>query len=128
MFHEQAARLFAQPQSNICNIQMNCCGLLQLPFLLRNWGILYISKDACKVMSYTLNAAQNLKLLKGKVLVTQSCLTLCDRMDCSLPGSSVHGILQARILEWVAVFSSRGSSLLRDRIWLSRVTGRFFTI
>ena len=42
------------------------------------------------------------------VLVAQSCLTLCDPMDCSLPGSSVHGILQARILEWVAF--SRGSS------------------
>ena len=38
------------------------------------------------------------------------CLTLCDPMDCSLPGSSVHGILQARTLEWVAIFISRGSS------------------
>ena len=44
------------------------------------------------------------------VLVTQSCPTLCDPMDCSLPGSSVHGILQARILEWVVVPSSRVSS------------------
>ena len=44
------------------------------------------------------------------VLVTQSCLTLCDPMDCSLPGSSVHGILQARILEWVAILFSRGFS------------------
>ena len=42
--------------------------------------------------------------------VTQSRLTLCDPVDCSLPGSSVHGILQARILEWVAISSSRGSS------------------
>ena len=42
--------------------------------------------------------------------VTQSCLTLCDPMDCSLPGSSVHGIFQARILEWVAISFSRGSS------------------
>ena len=42
--------------------------------------------------------------------VSQSCLTLCDPMDCSLPGSSVHGILQARILEWVAIPFSRGSS------------------
>ena len=41
--------------------------------------------------------------------VAQFCLTLCDPMDCSLPGSSVHGILQARILEWVAISSSRGS-------------------
>ena len=45
--------------------------------------------------------------------VAQSCLTLWDPMDCSLPGSSVHGILQARILEWVAFSYSRGSSLLR---------------
>ena len=43
-----------------------------------------------------------------------SCLTLCDPMDCSLPGSSVHEILQARILEWVAMPSSRGSSLPKD--------------
>ena len=45
----------------------------------------------------------------------QLCYTLCDPMDCSLPGSSVHGILQARILEWVAISSSRGSSQPRDR-------------
>ena len=44
------------------------------------------------------------------VLVGQLCLTLCDPMDCSLPGSSVHEILQARILEWVAMPCSRGSS------------------
>ena len=44
------------------------------------------------------------------VLVAQSCPTLCNSMDCSLPGSSVHGIFQARILEWVAISFSRGSS------------------
>ena len=101
-----------------------------------NSGILYmcihththISIDACKVMSYTVNAAQNLKFLKGKVLVAQLCLTLFNCMDCSLPGSSVHGILQARMLEWVAIYSSRGSSQRRNRIWLSNVTGRFFTV
>ena len=43
-------------------------------------------------------------------LIAHSCPTLCDHMDCSPPGSSVHGILQARILEWVAISSSRGSS------------------
>ena len=42
--------------------------------------------------------------------VAQLCLTLCDPVDCNLPGSSVHWILQARILEWVAVSFSRGSS------------------
>ena len=49
-----------------------------------------------------------------KVLVPQSCLTLCESVDCSLPGSSVHVILQARILEWVAIPFSRGSSRPRD--------------
>ena len=48
------------------------------------------------------------------VLVTQSCLTLCNPMDYSSPGSSVHGILQTRILEWVAISFSRGSSQPRD--------------
>ena len=48
-------------------------------------------------------------------LVTQSCLTLCDPMDYSPPCSSVHGVLQARLLEWVAMPSSRGSSLPRDQ-------------
>ena len=47
-------------------------------------------------------------------IVTQSCLTFCDPMDYSLPGSSVHGILQARVLEWVAIPFSRGSSPPRD--------------
>ena len=48
--------------------------------------------------------------------VAQLCPTLCDPMDCSLPGSSIHGILQARILEWVAVSFSRRSSQPRDCI------------
>ena len=59
----------------------------------------------------------------------QSCLTLCDPMACGPPGSSVHGILQARILEWVAISSSRGSSRARDRTHVSYVSytaGRFF--
>ena len=60
--------------------------------------------------------------------VTQSCLTLGDPMDCSLPGSSVHGILPARILEWVAISFSRGSSLPRDQTWVSRLRGRSFNL
>ena len=51
-------------------------------------------------------------------LDAQSCPTLCDPMDCCPPGSSVHGISQARILEWVAMPSSRGSSRSRDRTHL----------
>ena len=49
--------------------------------------------------------------------VAQSCLTLCDPMNFSLPGSPIHGIFQARILEWVAFSFSRGSSLPRDQSW-----------
>ena len=59
---------------------------------------------------------------KVKVKVTQSCLTLCDPVDYT-----VHGILQARILEWVAFPFSRGSSQPRDRTQLSRIAGGFFT-
>ena len=65
---------------------------------------------------------------KVKVLVTQSCPTLCDPMDCSTPGSSVHGIFQAVVLEWVAISFSRGSSHPRDQTWVSCIAGRFYTI
>ena len=54
-----------------------------------------------------------------KVLSAQSCLTLCNPVDCSPPGSSVHGIPQARILEWVAIPFSRGSSPPRDGTHIS---------
>ena len=54
-------------------------------------------------------------LIVVKVLVAQSCLTLCDPMDCSLPGSSVHGISQARILKWVAISFSRDKTFLSDQ-------------
>ena len=60
----------------------------------------------------------------------QSCLTLCDPMDSSLPGSTIHGILQARILEWAVVPSSTGSSQSRDRnlclTMFPALAGRFF--
>ena len=65
---------------------------------------------------------------KSESEVAQSCLTLCDSMDCSPPGSSVHGILQARILVWVAISFSRGSSQTRDWTQVSHIAGRFFTL
>ena len=61
------------------------------------------------------------------VVVAQLCRILCDLMGCSPPGSSVHGILQAGILEWVAIPFSRGSSWPRDWPWVSCLTGGFFT-
>ena len=63
-----------------------------------------------------------------KVLVTQSCLTLCDPMDCNPQGSSAHRTLQARILERVAICSPRGSFQPRDWTQVSRIAGGFFTI
>ena len=65
---------------------------------------------------------------EGESEVAQSFPTLCDPMDCSLPGSSIRGILQARILEWVAISFSRRSSQHRDRTQVSHIAGRRFTI
>ena len=62
-----------------------------------------------------------------KVLVSQSCPTLCDPMDCSPPGSFVHEISQVRILEWVAISFSRGSSQPRDQTHVS-CTGRWILV
>ena len=59
--------------------------------------------------------------------VAQLCPTLCDPMDCSLPGFSVHRIFQTRILEWVAISFSRGSCWPRDQIQVSHFVGRHFT-
>ena len=67
------------------------------------------------------------RLVMYKVLDTQSCLTPCDPLDCIPPDSSFHVILQARILEWVAIPFCRRSSWLRDRTWVSCISGRFFT-
>ena len=62
------------------------------------------------------------------VLIVQSCPTLCDLMDYSPPDFSVHGILQARVLEWIATPFSRGSSRPRDRSLVSCTAGRFFAV
>ena len=65
---------------------------------------------------------------REKVSVTQSCLTLCNLMDCSPPGSSVHGDSPGKILEWVATLSSRGSAKSRDQTQVSHIAGRFFPV
>ena len=69
-----------------------------------------------------------LSLSVRKSEVPQSCLNLCDPIDCSLPASSVHGIFQARVLEWVAFSFSRGSSQPRDWTQVSHIAGRCFTV
>ena len=64
-----------------------------------------------------------LSLLESESEVARSCTTLRDPTDCSLPGSSVHGIFQARVLEWVAISFSRGPFRPRDRTWVSSIAG-----
>ena len=66
--------------------------------------------------------------IEGRRRRAQLSPTLCDPMECSLPGSSVHGLLQARILEWVAISYSRGSSRSMDQTQVSCIAGRFFTL
>ena len=61
-------------------------------------------------------------------VIAQSWPTICDPMECSLLGSSIHGIPQARMLEWVAIPFSRGSSQHRDQTLVSHVADRFFTV
>ena len=63
-----------------------------------------------------------------KVLVSKLCSPLCNPMDYSLLGSSVHGILQAIILVWVAILFSKVFSQPRDVTWVSCIAGRFFTV
>ena len=69
---------------------------------------------------------QKVKVKESEVI--QSCPTLCDPVDCSPPGSSVHGVLQARILEWVAISFSKGSSQPTDRTQVFHLAGRRFNL
>ena len=97
----------------------------QLFFLLKTVGLLRHFDPWTKTQSgYLLNAWSEVKWIE----IAQSCPTLCDPMDCSLPGSSIHGIFQARVLEWGAIAFSRGSSQPRNRTQVSRIAGRCFTI
>ena len=96
---------------------------------LPNPGIKPRSPVVCKALLKTISfRGEKAWLFKSShiTLVTQSCPTLCDPMDCSPLGSSVYRLTQARILEGVAISYSRGSSQVRDRTWFSRTTGRLF--
>ena len=96
------------------------------------YSLLMGTQDGPAPLEDSLVASYKLSILLAwvsvSVLVAQSCPTCCNRMDCSLPGSSVHGILQARILEWVAIPFFRRSSWPRDWIQVFCIPGRFFTI
>ena len=97
------------PYCSVCHGR--ACRVFQFLFLLR-------------YSSFALGFSMSLVVV---VKVAQLCLTLCNPMDCSLPSSSVHGILQARILEWLAIPFSRGFSQPRNQIQVSHIAGGFFT-
>ena len=80
-----------------------------------------MSKDS---LAWEKNGIRAALIQPSQSEVSQLCPTLCDPVNCSLPGSSVHGVLQARILEWVAISISRGSSWPRDRTRVSHIAGR----
>ena len=99
------------------NINMNAVLFLHLR----------IFKNYNKVFK-SIRAAMTKILFYICIKVAQWCLTLCDAMDCSPPGSSFHGILQARIVEWITMLSSKGSSWPREWTQVSCIWGRFFTV
>ena len=96
------------------------------------WGVTVWKFLSCNVKSsrellYNIGTIIN-DTVSEWVKVAQSCPTLCDPMDSRPPGSSLHGILQARILDWVAIPFSRRSSWPRNQTWVSCIIGRFFTV
>ena len=99
--------------------------MLSFPFT--SSGII-IQYKGYHVMFLLLKATQSSDGASFRVRKYKLCLTLCDTRDCSPPGSSIHGIFQARILEWVAISFSRGSSQPWDQTWVSCMGGGFFTV
>ena len=85
---------------------VSCIGTRQAPWAPGSSVFVWL----CDVLTFEVSESKLTSVTKRHAKSLQSCLTLCDPMDCSPPGSSIHGILQARILEWVASSSCRGSS------------------
>ena len=121
-----------------CNLLFNasCIGILPASLLYSSTGTFWdysLNKPllAIKFLSQCLPLEKfNLIPLVWVCMYAQLCPTLCSPMDCSLPGFPVHGIFQARVLEWVTLSSSRGSSPPRDQTCISCmscIAGRFFT-
>ena len=104
------------------NTVVGCHFLLQVTFPMQRWYLLPPVFPALAGRFFTTEPPE------VKVLVAQLCLTRCNPMDCGPPGSSVHGIFQTRILEWVVISSSSGSSWPRDQAWVSCIAGGFFTL
>ena len=106
----------------------------QTPVQLRLWErstwsqVKREEKWSCDHIGTCASRRRFMKKKKSENEVAQLCPTLCNHMDCSLPGFSIHGIFQARVLEWVAISFSKGSSRPRDRAQVSHIAGRCFAI
>ena len=95
----------------------------------RTWRFITLfSSKIFKVLAHVFRSLVHFELIFYESEVAQSCPTLCNPVDCSPSGSSAHGILQARILKWVAISFSRGSSWPRDRTQVSCIAGRRFNL
>ena len=92
------------------------------PLLCRSFSVWY------SLTHLVLLPVLGMDLFESESEVAQWCLTLCNSMECSPPGFSVRGVFQARILEWVAISFSRGSSPTRDQTQVSCTAGRCFTL
>ena len=110
------------------SLKLICCytECIQLPFVI--WRELWKIEEDLDSFREECNCWYGEECVCWKWKVTQSCPTFYYTMDCSPPGSSVHRILQARILEWVALTFSRGSSQPRGWTWVSCIAGRFLTL
>ena len=104
-----------QVQSKVTQLYINKC-LFLFRFFSHISHYRVLSRLPCDIQ----------QILAVRCSVAQSCLTLCNPMDCSPSGSTVHRILQARILEWVAMLFFRGSSQPRDQTQVSCIAGGFF--
>ena len=104
--------------------------VLTLIWTLSNWRVI-LNKLFSHHTKYSVKNSvitNHIVKLQARQAITQSCPTLCNPMDCSLPGFSVHGVFQARVLEWVAISFSRGSSCPRDPTQVFCIAGRRFTL
>ena len=113
----------------VCLVQLlSCVWLFATPWTTAHQASLSITNSQSSPKPMSIESVMPSNHHAPESEVAQSCPTLCYSMDGSLPGFSVHGIFQARVLEWVAFSFSRGSSGPRDRTQVSSVVGRRFTV
>ena len=122
------ARLLCPWVSPGKNTEVGCHALLKGIFPTQRQKLHFPWLLHCRPFLYHWDNGEAQWYYESKSEVTQSCPTLCNPVDCSLPGSSIHGIFQGRILEWIAIPFSRRSSQPREWTQVSRIVGRCFIV